>query len=574
MESKSLKRHLEQRKDRIGLVGTSLEINEVPGNSFSAYITHDFMNISMDYGEDLQLIPDKETRVFSQKKQIQDPETKIGEDILEHEAGHRENPTETRYGCPYIVEIHDLLLDSITKALKIKGKKGLEHYVCNAFEDVLGNINCRRKTDFSGQTLFWNNQGLVNSENQKFSQFYEAFVKINLILGGNVQDTTLLRRFYKNDEKAQKSVRSFLNHLKSRLGIDSLIRLHEKGEFEILFNKNLEERIKLWEDLAYNFAINMADLLDKPPEEEMFGSSENPFDKELKIPKVRQEIAYVRYKSKKGPSTHRDQAEQLYDLYKKISREIPVETSHFEKSSEMPLVFYGRRFVNENDRKIRYRGIAIAEDGNLGIKTARHQINFPVAFKTNPVRFPKLKIGLIDRSSSMALNPENKENVGSTEFIPWGNNSKYHFALKGYFGIDNFFENQGVSQYIENCVLGFSGESAIRGKSEDVARKLLVKPEGGTHLDVDALVGEINQDSLVLSISDGEFDFNEEHKKRIREKIKQCDYAHIQIGQDNEFSRYLKRTGIPVFNVKGDNDLSEIMVTFVSEYYKSKSKTD
>ena len=175
----------------------------------------------------------------------------------------------------------------------------------------------------------------------------------------------------------------------------------------------------------------------------------------------------------------------------------------------------------------------------------------------------------MDRSGSMALSPDNDTNVGDVTFIPWGDKSKYHFSLKGYFGIDNFFERQGIAQYIESSVLGFSGEDVIKGKSEKVARSLLENPFGGTSLDISGLERELEENALVLSISDGELSLNKKEKERFEKKIQNSDYAHIQIGNETSFSSYLKEINVPVISVKGDDDLSSAMVSFVSNRYRN-----
>jgi hypothetical protein len=568
-----LRKELEKRKNRTGLVGTRLDLSEVEGNSMSAHITTDWKTISMQFGEELDLVPDRETKSFVEKKNIDNPKLKVGLDILDHEAGHREKPTGTRLGCPYTVGMHDAIKEAIHRALREKSKDGLEDYVTNAFEDVLDNVNCRKDTDFSGQTLFWNNQGLVNSEseNGKYNAFYEAFVRINLILGGNVSDYTLLRRFFKGEDKVRTSVRGFLGDLGSRLGIERLVKLHEKSDsFERLFTTDLDQREELWTALAYSFALHTADLLDKKPQQMMFGAGENPFDKEMEMPKNKQEVAHKRYVQGKGPAEHRDVQDQLYDLYKRISRDIPVETSSYAESQGMPLVHYGRRFIGEYERKIRFRGVGIDKDGELNIRTSRHNIQFPVSFKVHPRQFPKFKLALVDRSTSMAASPDNGGNVGDTSFIPWGDNSKYHYALKGYFGVENFLERQGISSYVKSCVLGFSGEGAVKGDSRTVATSLLTEPSGGTSLDINGLERELLENALVLSISDGEMRLNSSIKERFENKIKQegVDYAHVQIGGETEFSTFLKGIGVPVFTVRGDDDLSRTMISFVSGYYR------
>jgi hypothetical protein len=335
--------------------------------------------------------------------------------------------------------------------------------------------------------------------------------------------------------------------------------------------------------LAYNFAVETAKLLQDEQKEKMFGSSEeedensdghNPFDKEINSPQTAQKIAMKRYKAGRGPAQHRDSHEQLYDLYRAISKTIPVKTTSYSESQSMPLVHFGKRFATENDQKIRFRGIGVQSDGSFGIKTTRHSIEFPVSYKVHPMNFPKLKVALMDRSGSMRLNPDNESdddgnprNIGNTTFIPWGDRSKYHFALKGYFGVDNYLESQGIAHYVQSCALGFSGESATKGDYRKVARSLLKMPSGGTSLDVSGLERELDQHSLVLSISDGEVSVGEEERKRLEKKLKECDFAHIQIGHETEFSSYLRSLGVPVYLVRGDEDLSSTMINFASGYY-------
>lgn len=578
-----LREKLRKRKNKIGLVGTDLDVNETSGSEVSASISHDFRKIEINFGESIDLVPDLETRVFAGKAGIKDAILKVGEDLVEHETGHRENHVGTRLGCPFTTEMHDIIKEGIYKGLKEKGKQAQASYVTNAFEDILDNINCRRNTDFGGQTLFWNNQGLVHNQGKTYSPFYDTFVRLNLMFGSEARSYSLLRRFFSDSSKVSKAINGVLSHFKRKLSLEHTVRMHERPEFSRLFNQDLDEREKLWSDLAYNFAVQTADLLQDEQEEKMFGSSEaddenseghNPFDREINSPQIAQKIAIKRYAEGKGPALHRDVQSQLYDLYRGISKSILVKTTSYSESQSMPLVHFGKRFVTENDQKIRFRGIGMQSDGTFGIKTTRHSIDFPVAYKVHPMQFPKLKVALMDRSGSMRLNPDNEtnddgnpENIGSTSFIPWGDRSKYHFALKGYFGVDNYLESQGIADYVQSCALGFSGETAKKGDYRKVAKSLLTMPSGGTSLDISGLERELDQHSLVLSISDGEVSVDEDERKRFEKKLKECDFAHIQIGNETEFSSYLRNLGVPVYLVRGDEDLSKTMINFVSGYY-------
>ncbi len=577
---------LEERKNSIGLVGTRLNVVETRGNELAAHITTDWKEIEVSYGKEVNLVPDKETEIYAASRKIEDPILKFGLDIVDHETGHRENPVGEKLGCPYDEETHAEIKDAVFRGLQGLKKESLESYVTNAFEDILDNINCRRHTDFAGQTLFWNNQGITKSEKEKYSPFYEAFVKINLLLGGKLSDISLLKRFFANSKEVRNASQVFMQDFKRYSEEESLVNLHEKqGFYRIFTPQDLERRTKIWTDLGYSFAVNVGKLLKEMPRERMFGSCEgdenserqNPFDVELRMPENRQRIAYKRYVNGKSPLSFLDINQQLYDLYKRISRDIPVEVSHYSESQSMPLVGFGRRFIGDNETKFKFKGIGVKENGEIGIKTSKHYLEHPVSYKIHHHRFPKFKLALIDRSGSMAYNENNESsdgekpiNIGSTSFIPWGDKSKYHFALKGYFGIDNFFERQGISGYIENSVLGFSGESVIRGRSEKVAKSLLVQPSGSyTSLDITGLEKELEEDSLVLSISDGQFSINNKEKERLEKKLQSCDYVHIQVGTQSSFSSYLEGIGIPVILVSGDDDLARAMVSFVSNHYRN-----
>src|SRR3989344_7078948 len=223
----SLKDRLEQVKNTIGLVGTRLDFSQpTSGKGISEHITDDWREVVIRIRKDLDLCPDDETQRFLKKKANTMPLETLATDLLYHGCGHRELPTYTGMGCPYTVQYHDRILDGISRALKEKGKQGLEAYIANAFEDVLNNTNVRRHTPHVGQILFWNNEGL-ECETGAYPAFYEAFVKINLGLMGSAEDATLLKRFCTNDSKVQAAVQQFKTYLKGTLGTSSLARLHK-----------------------------------------------------------------------------------------------------------------------------------------------------------------------------------------------------------------------------------------------------------------------------------------------------------------------------------------------------------
>ena len=589
MNREKLEQKLVERKDEIGLVNTRLDFNKVSGDEVSASIHQSWKYMDINYGDELNLVPDVETERFCSRVGIEDADLVTGKDLVDHEVGHRENPAGNgkKRGCPYDVKMHDSIKQAIFEGLREKGKQGMTNYVTNAFEDVLDDLNCRTQTDYFGKTLFWNHQGLNNAAEGKYSPFYEAFVKIGLVLGGDVKSYGFLKRFFSNSEDVKTAQNGFLSDVKSELDLESIVRLQEKEEFDDLFTLDMDEREKLWTGLAYSFAKNTADLLeDIPPREKMFGSfsdsdensdEHNPFDVELQIPFVAEEIALGRYKSGKGKAPMRESKEELFNLYRAISKEIEVKTVTYSDFESMPLVYFGRKEFSEEDKKLRFRGLGVNEKGGFFIKTTKHSIEYPASYKTHPRNFPKFKLCLMDRSFSMGWNPEGGRDVGDTSFIPWGDNSRYHYALKGRFGIDNFLERQGIAPYVRDAVLGWSGEEVVRGDYKTVSKSLLVKPKGGTSFDIGGLEKEFEKDAFVMSISDTEVSLDDDEKERLGKKMDLCDYSHVQIGYKvdsegniikNDYCEFVESKGKPVLYVKGDDDLSNAMVGFVSGYYK------
>ena len=569
-----LKHNLERKKNEIGLVGTRLNFSRPKeGRGISEHITHDWSEIVIRLRQDLDLAPDSATKNYLEKVRVVDPVETVATDILYHGCGHRELPTETGLGCPYTVENHDRILNGVARALKEKGKVGLEGYVANAFEDVLDNTNTRRHTRHAGQILFWNNEGLENQN--KFGDFYEAFVRINLGLWGCAEDATLLRRFYSDSDKVKKAIGEFSNYLKGVLKTKHLVKTHSKeGSFRRLFNK------VGWEDMAYRFALATADLLDSSDKKRLcMGEADggSPFDKMMKVPGTQEDLAYGRYKAGDSPSVHTDPLLQLDSLYRKISRAVPVQTSEYTKAASIPIARFGRRSIRDDeDVKVnRIKGIGFDEDGELTFKVSRHEIHHPATYKVHPRKFPKLKVSLLDTSGSMANSPNEDNNVGNTAFIPWGDNSKYHYALQGLYGIDNFLEKQGVAPYVESEAIVFSGSTVSSGRrkfrSEEERRLLLRKPSGGTTIDTKLLDAELGEKCFLISVSDGDIQSWDTVKEDYKMAVEGNDYCHIHIGSPNAFTKDLESWGVSVHYVKGNEDLSKIMINAASKYYREGS---
>jgi len=570
----TLTQELNREKNRIGLVSGSLKIKEYDDteNNISAHINPKNWNIKINLKKGFEPIKDRRQKAYARAKKIKDGKKKLLEDVLSHELAHWELPFNSGYGCPFNTYYHDLILESVKEALP-EDKQGQAGYVANAFEDMIINPRCKEfKGDFSGQVLFWDDQGFQCKENgqENYTPFYEAFVKLNMYLFGDNKDKALLKRHYSNNEKVNKAVEKTVQELNLQENIQETYPLFEKEN---------------WQQRASIFTKNLAELLEIQPSEKLSAFSDNGDNKgekqeagngveqKTRTKEGKEEIAYGRYKSDKELSPNIQSHEQLDSLYRKLARAIPVQVEAMTKKQSLeiaPLNF--RAFDEEKDdiRKVKPSKLFLNEDG-VTFGYQKEPIIVTEKSKVQRRSFPDFKMVVLDNSGSMAQGIDG--NNGNTNYISWGDNSKYHYALLGFYGIENFLQAQGIAQYIGHGLSLFSSSTRYQEsdfKDIQKLRKLALSPEfGSTRLDANTLLKALKgRESFVLSLSDGEIG-NWASAKEEFEKLASDNYfAHIQIGNRNEFTNDLEANGFPVFYVNSGDELSKLMVNVATDTYK------
>ncbi|MEK6864065.1 MAG: hypothetical protein AABX27_02140 [Nanoarchaeota archaeon] len=570
MITSQLEQKLNMQKARIGLTGGRLKVYESADaeEPISACIEPGDWHIEIALKEGLNPVADKRAAFYAKKKGIKNPLEKICEDMLYHECGHWELPRGSKLGCPYDEKYHDLITESVSNALSRHGKQDFAGYVANAFEDVLVNINCRQRTDFAGQMLFWTEQGLAKG---KFGKFYEAFVKLNIALWGDRIDNAFLKRWYANAPEVDESVKKIMSswNISQAKGLE--------GIQDNVANLYVKER---WEQLAAEFADIIAPLLDEQPKQQMFGAGNDgkpngkkggsAFDKKLGTGEGKEKVSYARYSSGKGMAQSRDSFEQLDALYRMLARDIPVEIETFTKSYSFPLVPFGREEFDpeQHDLIARCAKIGLHQDGTVGIDVNKGWIQTSEVYKHNIRKFPKFRLALLDSSGTMKSAPDGSGNIGSTAFIPWGDNSRYHYALLGYYGIERFLQAQHIAPYVDAGAINFSSAS-ISASGED-ARKVLLTPQwGGTVIGISELRNAVQKgETFLLSLSDGDISGWGGIRDEFKSIVSSCAYAHIQLGPATPFSNDLKSWGIPVYPVMAGNDMAKLMVKIAGNEYK------
>lgn len=576
MNIQKLKQKLNQEKNKIGLVGSTVNIREYDNsdNDVSVHINPKGWNVEISVKKDFNPINDLMTSLYAKAKKIDDGLETLLTDVSMHEFAHWELPFGTEKGCPYDAYWQDKIMESVKNALP-KDKQSQASYVANAFEDMIINPRCKEfKGDFSGQVLFWNNEGKrCKSKGQdSYTPFYEAFVKLNMHLFGDKYDKLLLKEHYSNSKKVDDAVKKCIQDLRLQENIQ---------DTSTLFNK------EDWIKMASIFAKNTADLLEQKPSERLStfdsgngnsGQEEKPgngVEEKAGTGNGKEEISYGRYSGNEKQSSNLTSYEQLDSLYKKLARPLVVKAEAMTRENSLnisPLNF--RQFDEERDdiNRIKLSKLFITDKG-LHFAYPNQKLTIHAKSKVQKRNFPDFKMIVLDNSGSMKLAPDNSENIGKTSFIPWGDNSKYHYALLGFYGIENFLQAQGIAQYIRHGLSLFSDTTRYKESdftNIDSVRKIALSPEfKNTYLDAKVLLNALKgRESFVLSLSDGEIGNWDSEKGNFEELAKNNHFAHIQIGSQTRFTQDLESFGVPVFYVNSGQDLSKLMVDATKNTYK------
>jgi len=603
MNIQKIKQKLYEQKRRVGLLRGAVNIQEYDEceHNLSAGISPDTWDIEISVKKEYNPIQDIRQKRYAHAKKISDGlETLILHVGGLHEPAHWELPVSSGKGCPYDIYNHDKILEAVKNSLP-QDKKEQAGYVTNAFEDMIINPRCREfNGDFSGQVLFWDGE-FLNAESKTGKKggnpFYEAFVKLNMHLWGDKWDRVFLKRHYTNAPKIEKVVQKVIDEVRLPKYI---------SDTSTLFNKSR------WSQMASIFAKNMAKLLEnQEPQERLSAYSNknsgessgqkkksvagNGVEKKLETKEGKEQISFGRYASGESQSPNITSYDNLDSLYTKLARNIPVKVEAMTKKQDLeisPLTY--RAFDEEKDDITRIKpSKLVLSTGGDSLTFAYPDEPLTISSKSKVQRrsFPNFKLVVLDNSGSMKSAIDGSQGIGSTKFIPWGDKSKYHYALLGFYGIENFLQQQGVAQYIQHGLSVFSsGTRYSEGGFMDLekVRKLALAPEfSGTKLELGVLKTALEgKESFVLSLSDGEVENwggylvepeKDESGKMTKEGIRVKDdfktlaeknyFAHVQLGSESQFSQDLKSWGFPVFHVNSGEDLSRLMVDITKQTY-------
>ncbi|MFQ6066376.1 MAG: hypothetical protein ACE5K3_03740 [bacterium] len=535
MDSKRLERELNSINNLLGSSEIILKVFALKpsrGHLAARLSSQNEMYIMID--EDWDISQDSTLTPYLGQGYHEHPLLEMSQDLLCNQIAHHQI-------CPRSMEFHHQILEGVGQAIEPQETKSSPEYLTHAFEDVIANAWCKLNfSHFKGMPIFFYDQTylppwvprsfkdrvLKMFFSSRFSPFYEAFVKINLLTWGDEEDLHLAQRRFTNRKSINKAVEKamkILNPHRSSLEeeVDVLSRNHN------------------WQEFAFEFSLGLRGLLGGEPKEKL--SSDNPYQRRAINPTMRKRIVKTMYDLKRKPS-YLNSFEITRTLYEILSPEIPMRVDTQKRGSTMPLVpfnyeaFDPERHSREN---IDLYGLVVDPESPffelMNFRVPRYHYDLFIPYK--PERkgaFPDICF-LIDTSASMADDIQSKISpptlslasemmkhrfyFGEQDYS-WSNKSKYHHVLLGFTGALKWLKSCGIAPYIDYNLITFSRNTLATGwrnyQGIDDCRKLAYLPEFDTTLlEVKVLREQLlNRPFFVMIIlSDGEiFNWNESTK--------------------------------------------------------------
>ncbi|MFH1173961.1 MAG: hypothetical protein V1725_02415 [archaeon] len=296
----------------------------------------------------------------------------------------------------------------------------------------------------------------------------------------------------------------------------------------------------------------------------------NPFNRAMKKSDYKMGRVAKAYGEGKGVPEWIDPFEGLDLLYQSLAKQLLIKVETFGQQSSMPIMWYGERPFNPDKDSLRNITFGFSDKGKLELRKRKYHEDIPIQYKTSPKSFPEIRFCLLDTSSSMLGNPLGGD-PGSKKIIPWGNKSKYHYALLAWYGLLEYLKQNQLLRQTGIALANFSDGTELRqGLAE--AKKLALSPQfGNTYIDMKEVRQMFrNRNMLVLSMSDGDIMNWDSIKTEYLRLAKEHEYAHFQIGHDSEAAEDMRKAGLYVINVMGELDLATNVIDLADKKYRGK----
>jgi len=526
-------------------------------------------------------------------------------DLASHEKGHhgeKINGVEL-IGVPGDIETSEnQFYAPIFSTLRQKGFSTEDmKYEENAIEDTLLHAEGTKARPWDGMPKYFESEALASlkSDHQGWGDYYEAHVKLNMFLWGNRSPRRMLSKLYKNDPKVKEVLENFLKRtgisdMTQEISIFSRRRIVSDGDGKEYEIDRSERKIKVkdrkkirdhlmnkdnWQEISRIHAEEFSKLMTpgyarglpnhsgagtKGRETEDSSEEGNVFQKERTTDKYREGKAFSIYKSGEDfpewmAPTKGEKTRCLDLIYQRLAREISIRAETRTHPETIPIFYFGSRKFDPLTDSPRHLVPKVNDRGKLEWHKRIDPYELVIPVTTGTKSFPKAKFVKLDMSISMTEDPEGGRNTGRTKPIPWGDNSKYHYALLGWYGFWMYLSKNGLLLNKKDLELhGFSaGEKVVSGL--DSARELSLNPNFGndTRLNQENLRRVFERrDNLVMLISDGEIGNWDKVQKIISDGVDRNYLIWLQIGNWKDYLDELnKRERAFVAQVQGYNDL-------------------
>ena len=481
----------------------------------------------------------------------------IARDVTRHEIDH--HGYKGFIGCPKTAENHvQMFFEPMADVLLKKGFTFDDvKYMTNALQDSILHRDLNQgRFSLQGISYFFEEIGNSCEKDKetlknKFTPFYEAHAKLNMHLWGNRQQKKSLQKFYTHNPKITEVMKKFLERTKD------LDFLKEQDWSEI--SKIYAEEFSALMEPGYALPIiNHSGAGTRGRESKPCDEEGNYFDKEMKTRSFKQSRVEEAYANKEKTPLWIDNFEAMDMLYESMARKLNLIAKSYTKQKQMPIFYYGKRDFDPEKDDLKHVFFDFDDKGNIELKKKRFHEDIPISVKRKEKGFPEMRFGIFDTSSSMKDDVYGGSDTGNSKIFPWGDKSKYHYALLSWYGFLEYLKQNYLLEQSSVNLANFSSQTLV-GKGLKDAKEIALTPQFGTTTNLD--LGKIREffegrDNLIFTISDGQI-FNWENiKDEFIKNATKHHYFHLQIGGENETTQAMKDNGLRVEYITDAQDLA------------------
>lgn len=551
-----LEDRLKDLKNSLGLIGGGLNIYPASKSErVSAWITLSQWDVSFKINK--KWAPEKNAvlkeYISSYDLDPNDVKYLILSDILRHEARH----WNLDRGCPCDISYKFKIESAVSKVLENEGFKvskkdkagqSIVHRVSNMFSDLV--INTSNKfihPPYIGQIAFFYEELQKGGDDKAF----DFFAKMNIESYFEEKDYNLVKNNLRKDIDVSKAVKD--------IGLTKNLRKN----VELLSNK------KSWPKLAEKFTKHLVPYIDKNINKFPHTSYVRSFPDS----KISPDNATDEYSENGRIPGHINRVEFLDALYEGLAEQIVVR-SDSQRSKSYPLMKFGSKPFDIEKHKLSEMDLSrIYIDPDSPFSK-------PITFSHKPYTYNfvlpivETKEGstdtciIMDDSGSMM-------GGGNHSVVEWGDDSEYHYALLGFYGLMNYAKKIGIAPLVSWNLIRFSSGTVGSGwldyTSLDKFKKYALSDVagGGTKIDMNVIGPALDRSPCnVILMSDGGIFNWGEIGKQFLQVVKPHNLAYLEMGSySSRIGKDIKSAGHLYKQIKTKFDFSNLVFDFVKKQY-------